>query len=60
MIAQIVVGSGSKRTVVEPPRDRDVRRVLGNKIKGFLFPTNATYKKAQARGKRALAMAQEG
>lgn len=57
MIAQIVVGRGNSRTVVQLPRDRDERRVLGNKIKSLrLFPTNAAFKKAQARGRRALGL----
>jgi hypothetical protein len=58
MIASIVVGSGNKRTTIDVPRDRDTRRLLANKIKSLrLFPTNASYKKALARGAAALSVA---
>lgn len=55
MIAQIIVGSGTKRTVIDTPRDRDIRRELANKLKGFLFGDNRSYKQAHARGAAALA-----
>lgn len=57
MIARIVVGSGSRRTVVTVPTDRDVRRDLAGRIKRALFPTNAGYHRAKRRGDRALASA---
>lgn len=53
MIKQIVVGAGRNRTVVELPRDRETRRLLGNKIKSFLFPTNAAFQRAKSRGQQA-------
>jgi hypothetical protein len=54
MIASIVVGSGSGRTVIERPRNRDTSRELANKIKGFLFPNSGQYHKAKRRGAAAL------
>lgn len=54
MIARIHVGSGTNRTTIEPTRDRDIRRTLGNKIKGALFATNAAYHAAKARGANAM------
>ena len=54
MIASIIVGSGNKRTVIERPRNRDISRELGNKIKGFLFPNSGTYHRAKRRGAAAL------
>lgn len=55
MIAQIIVGTGNKRTVIDVPVERDIRRELSNKIKGFLFGDNRDYKQAHARGASALA-----
>jgi len=55
MIARIVVGSGSSRTVVSTSRDRDERRSLGAAIKRHLFPSDGAYHKAKRRGQRALA-----
>ncbi len=60
MIHAIVVGSGNGRTVVEPTRDRNVRRVLANKIKGFLFPNSAAYHKANRVGERRRAALNQG
>ncbi|GEM_PF-1691182 len=55
MIDRIVVGRGNTRVAVEMPRDRNERRLLGNKLKSArLFPTNAAFQKAKARGERAL------
>ena len=54
MINSIVVGRGSKRTVIDMVRDKETRRVLSNKIKSlYLFTTNAAYKAAKARGEQA-------
>lgn len=55
MINSIIVGSGRKRVKVDLIRDKDTRRTLGNKLKsGYLFLTNASFKKAKVRGERAL------
>lgn len=54
MIAQIIVGSGNNRKAIEMVRDRDTRRDLANKLKGFLFGDNRDYKQAHARGVAAL------
>jgi hypothetical protein len=57
MIARIVVGSGNARTAIAMPRDKDTKRSLSGKIKGFLFPSNGTYRAAKARGERSMVAA---
>lgn len=55
MIARIVIGSGNARTALTMIRDKDTRRSLANKLKPALFPTNALYHAAKARGQQVAA-----
>lgn len=54
MIARIIVGTGNRRLSLDLPTSKDIRRTLGNKLKGALFPTNRAYHAAKARGLNAM------